>query len=359
MSKIWRLDEKYARDLIPLPENVWFQAHQRLLLKMLATKEGRDLLCVSQDLPPIIDFRRNSVTCFLDEDGEGKTYLQTTLKVGCKYSNVISYRWPEFVALAKRFYDIKTNPPLTWVEIDGEWRLAATTTTLRPDPDSEPSPTTTDGRAQFFDAAGEPWATARGHAGTGASASEPSGVACNINADTTTDNYDAFNRGLFLFDAAVITGTKVSGKIRFKADDHAAFVVDELGGSGAISLVVSAPASNTTIAAGDYDSLGTTKFASDKTLASIVRDTYFEMDFNASGLSNVDGISPYGLRITRDNDDNEPTWASGEIQSVRVYYADQTGTAEDPECVVVWTGVGRLVNGGLAGNNGLVGGRLI
>jgi len=141
-------------------------------------------------------------------------------------------------------------------------------------------------------------------------------------------------RGIFLFDISSLAGQTISaGTFKFTPSGT---ITDNF--SESVVLVSSDPASNTGIAAGDYDSFGTTRYATDITLASLTQNVESSLTLNAAGLSfaqtalDGDGIVKLGMRLAADVDNNEPdAGGDNEKSDFAMYFADQTGTDKDPE----------------------------
>ena len=54
-------DRKFEGKYVPrrVNEDFWFQHWQPILLWMVNTPYGRDLLCIDKNFPPIIEIRKN------------------------------------------------------------------------------------------------------------------------------------------------------------------------------------------------------------------------------------------------------------------------------------------------------------
>jgi len=211
-------------------------------------------------------------------------------------------------------------------------KVGRTTTTFYPDAGT--GSTTVDGRAYYYDVAGGTWATARGAAGTGATTASATIKIFGIFADTNSNEFDELQRFIATLNTAAINTDEISAAT-FSIKTATSAVTDDFG-SSAVGLVSSNPASNNDLVAGDYDSLGTTRFATDITLASMSDSTYFDFTLNATGIAaiNKTGITKLGCRMKRDIDNTAPTWGSDEESSVKCYQADEAGTASDPKLVV-------------------------
>lgn len=207
-------------------------------------------------------------------------------------------------------------------------------------PDPHPETSSVDGyvRQQYSSGSGQSWSTIRSASGN-AHNDDTEDIDVFIHADTTTDNWDDFRRGIVVFDASDLDGFTVdSATLKMylvsKTDDF----------SASVSLVSATPASNTDLANGDYDALGTTKLSSDVTIASMSTSSYIDFVLNSAGIAHLQdeidnnaGIARFGLRITADNDNLEPTWVSGNGSLARFESAENTGTSNDPRLDVEYS----------------------
>jgi len=183
----------------PMNENLWFREHQTLLLAIANHPEGKDLLCIDQNLPPIIEIAKNHVTCLLDIDNKGQKLFRADFRVGAKWANIIRYRWPDFVKFAKEYLPYKKSG-LYRRDVSG--LLAATLDTSFPD--AGVGGTTVDGHAQHSTAADD-WDGV--HDGVG-NLGSPTGT--SINLDLRRDSgspITTIGRGIMLFDTSGIGAT--------------------------------------------------------------------------------------------------------------------------------------------------------
>jgi len=102
-----------------------------------------------------------------------------------------------------------------------------------------------------------------------------------------------------------------------------------------LDICSSAPASNTALATGDYDAIGSVSFAS-VAFSSLSNGAYNDLTLNGDGESNVTagGISKFGAATNWDLTDSQPTWASSKQVSIGARAADLAGTDNDPKLVV-------------------------
>lgn len=215
--------------------------------------------------------------------------------------------------------------------------LGFDTLTVYPDPHTES--TCVDG--QVMQMTGDvDWATIRGGAGT------------HFNDTVAVENivqyrYDPYGwdllvRSIFLFDTSALT-----------ADATISAAVLSLYGSGSattrssacsVNIYTSAPASEVALAAGDFDSLGATAQC-DTAIgqASWSASGYNAFTLNATGRGNISktGRSKFGARdVAYDVGGATPSVLDEEARCqsyVAGYFADQTGTANDPKLVITYT----------------------
>jgi len=188
-------------------------------------------------------------------------------------------------------------------------------------PDADPETTSVDGRAGQ-NSATQTWTTAVNAAGNSAVDNGVEIQAWAYVASGTTDRWDEMYRGIYLFDTSSITDGWIIDSADFKL-----FISgkrDDTGISEPTSIVSSAPASNTAIVGGDYNSLGSTKLASDLAWASISTAAYNTFALNAAGLATVSdtGVTKLGCRGASDIADVAPTWGSGHIVRLDIVGAD-------------------------------------
>jgi len=161
----------------------------------------------------------------------------------------------------------------------------------------------------------------------------------SIKTTATTNNWNHIYRSIFLFDTSSLGDADTIDSVTL---DRVFTLRDEGIASQSMTLTTSTPASNTDIVNADFTQFGTTKQATDVTLASLTVDssTYNSMTLNSTGLGNISktGITKFGTRITSDNDNAEPTWASDVGAQVNGATADEV-LSEDkrPKLVVTHT----------------------
>lgn len=295
---------------------VWFHQHQKPLLWLANSWLGRRLLRIDTR-EKIIRIEPNAV--WWKKGGKFVAEFRTH----DKYAKRLYYALYPVWRLAHA-WDSFWSP---------RFNLGFDTLTQYPDPDPETA--TVDGRC-FRTGIDESWATIHDAAdGTGAQDSGATTQHVYIKATTTTDQWGDLYRSFYLFDTASLT----AGATITAATLSIYVTVADNDFTGAMGIVTTTPASNTALAAGDYDQLGTTRQASDINIASLTTSAYNDFALNATGLGNVSktGISKFGSRMSQDIDNSPPTWSSGVDGGVTASYADETGTSQDPKLVVTYT----------------------
>jgi hypothetical protein len=192
-----------------------------------------------------------------------------------------------------------------------------------------------DGAAQ--QSADSNWATMRGAAGDGSNdtaASRPVFIQF-----FTGSTWSGFGRLIFVWNTATLPDgdTVDSAVINFTVASGPLFVNDF---NDSISLVVSAPASDTAVANGDYDSLGTTVLAPNIAVSAIPHDDVTDTTYtlNAAGLANISltAASKFGLRSDRDRDNNEPVGpGTDDATNLYFYQAEEVEPGDERPALVV------------------------
>ena len=202
-----------------------------------------------------------------------------------------------------------------------------------------PSSSAEDGYTEHDTAtAGETIASIVGGAGTDANDSTSPTSAVVIRGGTDTDRYSRLQRNITMFDTSAIgSGSTInSAVISFYISGLANNMSGEASVNSVMVLVSSAPASNTALVSGDFDSLGSTDFGRSDKQDALSTETYEDITLNASGLANISktGISKFGLKYGWDFDATATglTW-SNTVQGIEVYYNEQ-GSTKRPRLVI-------------------------
>ena len=202
-------------------------------------------------------------------------------------------------------------------------------------PDASPETTSVDGFAYETTVAN--WATIRTGAGDGADDSGTDST-FGFRCYTTSGNYDRLYRFITLFDTSAIPDAATITSAVYSVFAYG--VVDENSYNLYANVYTSAPASDTAVVAGDYDSLGTTALC-DTPIgdASWDIDDYQNFTLNAAGLATISktGITKLGMReATYDVGGSTPAWGSGKGGRFLTYQAEK-GVGYKPKLVVVYT----------------------
>ena len=267
----------HAPGLVPINDNDWFHGHQRLLLKMAKTGEGRDLLCIDKlfDHIPIIGIGKN----YVRGDLGGGQFI-SDFRVGDNWARDIRHRWPDFSKYAKQFY---TNRKwgLNFVNLKEQVLWAATTSTFYPDPHSEIK--TFDGYV-FHALSGQPWDTVH-DAATGTGSVDSGTFVDAVTRRLSTGAHYQIEREIDLYDLSSLSGQVVTSGDK---DIYPTIKVnDDNDGNDFYSVLSSNPASNTGIVDADYDQVGDT--IDNPTELSVRLDL---------GVININAYNSFALNVT-------------------------------------------------------------
>lgn len=115
----------------------------------------------------------------------------------------------------------------------------------------------------------------------------------------------------------------------------------------ALNIYGGTPADPNSYATGDFDQIGNTAFSSDLAYADFNTAGYNDFTLNASGIAAIAKGTGYTVFATSEvNYDtanrissgaSNPTIGSDKRQNLNAYFADETGTTNDPKLVVVHT----------------------
>ncbi|GEM_PF-1254707 len=210
-------------------------------------------------------------------------------------------------------------------------KVGNTTSTFYPDA-GDPGSTSVDGYVQRVSDCSS-WSNVRDGAGTAAYAAGTS-FSVGLNAAYCSGTWYIMSRAITLFNTSAIGSTSTITSATYSLWNLTKR--DELTPSGAMSVVTTNPASNTTLAASDYSQTGDILQAPIITLANITTDAYNDFALNSTGLSNISktGITKFGMRLDADRTNTEPTYCNCNSDA-SFSSADTTGTTQDPKLVVV------------------------
>ena len=201
-------------------------------------------------------------------------------------------------------------------------------------PDANPESTSVDG--SLASSADATWANVR-DAVNAETAFPSSTTEYNIWAQLDTGSNYSIRRGIFLYDISSLSGKRVVSAntqlYTYNLQD------DDNDGDDFVRIVSSAPATNTNIVAGDFDSFGTTAYAGDIDIGNLSANAYNTWTMNSTGRAflqsaiNGDGIVKLGTREGHDALDHPIVGES--LNRMKTYFADNG--SNKPKLVVTYT----------------------
>mgnify|MGYP001580238810 CR=1 FL=1 len=212
------------------------------------------------------------------------------------------------------------------------YSASALTLTVYPDPD--PETTSVDGNNQT--AGNGTWSVV--HDATTGTVSDST---ANIWVVTALDTgLYQIARGFILFDTSSLPDDAVISAATVDLTNNSTSNTDINNMS--LGIVASTPASNTAIAAGDFDNF---TLHSDTVYGSIDLTAFIDnathtITLNAGGITAIDktGITKYGLRISGDyNETAGHGSAPGGANETQVRMSETAGTASDPALTITYT----------------------
>ena len=214
--------------------------------------------------------------------------------------------------------------------------------TYYPDPNVES--TSVDGSVKETTDAN--WATIVAAAGDTAADTGVADQYAKIVATANENEWSELWRSIFLFDASASNGNTIESAT-FSL--YGQFKDDGLSITPDLNVYSSAPASNTALGAGDFDSLGITAYSTAITYAGFSTTGYNAFTINAAGITFIqtavdgDGIVKFGCRNANYDVAEEvggssaPAWTSGLNSYLYGYFADQAGTTNDPKLELTYS----------------------
>lgn len=199
---------------------------------------------------------------------------------------------------------------LYYGDINGDERSVSAANTFYPD--AHPESTSVDGMVGH-QSSGLSWADLIAAAGSIAEDDDATEYVIYIQSRSFLGSWRYLYRSIFLFDVSALSGqTVTSATFRIKASLKS----DLLGITPNVNLYSSAPATDTALVAGDFDSLGTTPYCDTPVeYADWTNGEWIEFELNADGLAALqaaidgDGIFKTGLRNANyDVAGVEPNW---------------------------------------------------
>ena len=195
-----------------------------------------------------------------------------------------------------------------------------------------------DGHMSDYSQTARSWLVVHAAAGTDVTQAGTTTLFAGMDNHSSANSWKGIYRSIFLFDTsslpdnAVITAATVSFYGQAKSDT--------LSLSPTFNVYTAAPASTATLAAGDFDSLGTPALSSDITFANVSTAGYNNFVLNTTELTNMNktGISMFGGRESKYDAPNlAPASAASDLTSNwTVYTSEEAGTTKDPKLVVTY-----------------------
>lgn len=310
----------------------WFATHQRVLLGLLRLpvigRELRDVLAIRRH---DVGFDRRIVEIgphyyvVANEDGTYAMDCRTTPK----FARRLRYQLDGLWRAAHAWDQYVANPLVPALNVGFD-------TLLQWPSAGDPGTITVDGTA-YRSVASEIFATIRAGSGTGAYAPATTDTAPYLNASSTANQFSVMQRGLFGFDTSALGVSAVVSAATFS--QWFVSTISSLGDT-TVEITAGPTASNTTLAAGDFQTIGRVAFATGFSVAGLTTGAYTDASLNASGLAAVSltGITKLGTQLGWDLANSfTGTWSSSVQTGVTVTFADQIGSANDPKLDVTFT----------------------
>jgi RHS repeat-associated protein len=225
-----------------------------------------------------------------------------------------------------------------------EGKVGNTTSTYYPASGYLNSPV--DGPVQNAGSSGVSWSTVRSSSsGNWTGPDSSSGSMIKVTGHQSENQY-AIVRSFFLFDTASLPDTDVISSATLSVYMHARSTSQPLATTSDHSLVVlqSSPAANNNLVNDDYDQVGSINSPTEGSDRYHIDDDftmnqYNNISLNGTGIGWISktGITKLGSRHTADVDNVQPTQQNGAWSGINIYFADQTGTTQDPKLIIQHT----------------------
>ena len=179
------------------------------------------------------------------------------------------------------------------------------------------------------------WQTMRDDAGDGVTTTSSSIYSPALYSTTTNDVYGEFRRAFFIFNTSKLDDTVVIDSTVFSV-----YIINKGNNLGDINIALTpfSPASNTTVAAGDYDSFSNTRITDYINYGSIATGVY--NNFTITNLSWIDktGFLRFMLRDQWDIGNNTTglTWTSGTTKYSGVRIRDTSYLSTTPFLTITY-----------------------
>ncbi len=312
----------------------WFSKHQSKLLWLLnhSSYFRKDMGIQDCDLPYKEKIVRITPNSFTWRTGERE--FMTDFRTHDKFGKRLYYGFYPIWDLAHKF-DMKVANRFV-----PAMNLGFDTLTAYPEAGGGGGNTTCDGYMNYAAAVGVSWASTVGASAgneTGVSNTDESYIYIRKGNGSTFDW--SLQRSIYTFDtssitaAATISSSVMSLRGSFKQDDASI--------TPNINIYLATPASNNNLVDDDFDQIGSTAQCDTAiTYAGFSTSGYNDFTFNATGRGNISktGVSKFGARNANyDVSVSTPSMSSLQQSYLYGYFADQTGTTNDPKLVVTYT----------------------
>ncbi len=198
---------------------------------------------------------------------------------------------------------------------------------------------TVDGHVEEYQAAGVTWAALEGSSGTDKNDSNTTFFPYHFVSTTTSNKWERLRRGIATIDTSAIPNTATVSATVFSLFGNDKGDTFSPALSCNLTIYSSAPAANNTLAAGDFDSLGSTAFANEIAYSDLSIIAYNDFNFNAIGIAavNLTGVTRLGMRESiYDAGTATPTWSSG-CDAYFACWSAEKGAGFLPKLVVTYT----------------------
>lgn len=316
-------------------DKVWFREHQAVLLLLLnhwaLSWYFRWILRIQGDAKgKVINHIEPNAFWFGAREVNGERILVSAdFRTHDKFSKRIYYAFRPFWHMLHLLDSL-----FAWSGV--EYSFGFDTLTAYPDAGS--GGTTVDGIVAWVNAY-ETFANIIAGAGNSANPVSAAEYPCGlISADAgNPDKYYHCYRAILTFDTSSLTA--LAGIV------SAAFswwIIGRAAGLGQDEncVVGATPAANNNLQASDYGQLGTTEYSDSRYLMTGATGQYEGKDFNSTGIGSIakTGVTAIGVRSLWDKTATfGGTWAAETRSTLTVYFADETGTSNDPKLVVEYS----------------------
>lgn len=235
-----------------------------------------------------------------------------------------------FLGLDKKWRSLEEQafPSFSLRRLIGSPRLAYSSLAVSPDT-GNPGTTTCNGYVQDSNAT---YSTAQSGGGTLASVTDSTSVTNAIHNSNLAGTYYV-TRSFFLFDTSSLTSSATISAATFR------WYVNSVGNtdSDSIRMITTTPASNTSLATGDFGNVGTVAQATaDIAIGSLTLTADNTFTLNSTGIGSISktGITKFGLRTTKDISATQPT---GSNTVVLAFSGCTSPTGHKPLLTVTYT----------------------